>query len=313
MRIESTSVALLHCSRYRTSEILGKIDQLCAAIGFKVSVGARVLLKPNLLTGRSPGHLACTHPAFVAAVAEWFIDQGAKVAIGDSPAFGTAKGVMRATGIDKVLPELSVEHLNFDQSTTVRLGGGVKVEMARAALECDILVNLPRVKAHSQLYVTLGVKNYFGTVVGFQKPWWHLQYGKHAEQFASHLVDLLPVLPAGVTLLDGIVAMHGSGPISGPPFSLGLVAGAINPVALDTALLQILGLDMTQSALWQECTRRALPGSDPHMLNYPLIKPAEFPVKNFKVPVILKPVSFNPLRMMVSAVRRVAARVKESS
>jgi uncharacterized protein (DUF362 family) len=313
MRIESTSVALLPCSQYQPTEIAEKIDQLCAAIGFKVSGGARVLLKPNLLTGRSPGHLACTHPAFVAAVAEWFMDQGAKVAIGDSPAFGTAKGVMHAAGIDKALAGLSVERLNFDQSTTVRLAGGVKVEMARAALECDVLVNLPRVKAHSQLFVTLAVKNYFGTVVGFQKPWWHLRYGNHAEQFASHLLDLLPVLPSGVSLLDGIVAMHGTGPISGLPYSLGLVAGAVNPVALDTALLQVLGLDMAQSALWLECIKRGLAGAEPDMLNYPLLKPEECSVKDFTAPAILKPVSFNPMRMLVSACRRFAARVKESS
>lgn len=313
MLIKSTLVALRDCGHYRTREIVEKIDELCAAIGFTVSAGARVLLKPNLLSARSGGHLACTHPSFVAAVAEWFVDQGAKVSIGDSPAFGTAKGVMRATGIEKALAGLPVECINFDQSTPVKLSGGVTVNMACAALECDILVNLPRVKAHSQLYVTLAVKNYFGTVVGFQKPLWHLRYGNHAEQFASHLVDLLPVLPSGVTLLDGIVAMHGSGPLSGLPFSLGLVAGAINPVALDTALLQILGLDQAKSALWQECAKRDFVGTDPDMLDYPLLKPAEFPVKNFKAPTILKPVSFNPLRMMVSGCKRFAARVKESS
>jgi uncharacterized protein (DUF362 family) len=150
-------------------------------------------------------------------------------------------------------------------------------------------------------------------VVGFQKPWWHLRYGDHAEQFASNLVDLLPVLPSGLTLLDGIVAMHGTGSLSGQPYSLGLVAGAINPVALDTALLQILGLDHANSALWQECAHRGLAGSDPGVLDYPLLKPAELTVEDFKAPSILKPVSFNPWRMVVSACRRFAARVKESS
>jgi uncharacterized protein (DUF362 family) len=312
MLIKSTSVALLDCSQYRLQEIGGKIDQLCHAVGFKVGAGHRVLLKPNLLSARSPGHLACTHPAFVAAVAEWFLDQGARVIIGDSPAFGTAKGVMRATGIAEALAGLDVECINFDQSTKVKLAGGVTVNIARAALECDLLVNLPRVKAHSQLLITLAVKNYFGTVVGFQKPWWHLCYGNHAEQFASHLVDLLQVLPAGMTLLDGIVAMHETGPISGRPFSMGLVAGAINPVALDTAILQLLGLDRTQSAIWQECAKRRLAGIDPDMLDYPLLRPSELIVEDFKAPAILKPVSFNPLRMAVSAFRRCAARVKES-
>ena len=312
MLINSTSVALLECRRYQTREIAEKIDQICAAVGFTVRGGTRVLLKPNLLSARSPGHLACTHPAFVAAAAEWFLDRGAKVLIGDSPAFGTAKGVMRSTGIAGALAGLPVEAINFDQSTRIRLSGGVTVDMAREALECDMLVNLPRVKAHSQLFMTLAVKNYFGTVVGLQKPRWHLRYGKQAGQFASHVVDLLPVLPAGVTLLDGIVAMHGSGPISGRPFSLGVIAGAVNPVALDTALLQLLGLDMKQSAIWQECAGRGLVGSDPEMLNYPLLKPADFSGRDFKAPAILKPVSFNPLRMLVSSLRRFAARLKET-
>ncbi|UCD65989.1 MAG: DUF362 domain-containing protein [Deltaproteobacteria bacterium] len=313
MRINSTSVALLDCTHYKSREIKVKIDQLCTALGFKVSGGSRVLLKPNLLSGRSADHLACTHPVFVAAVAEWFVEQDAKVVIGDSPAFGTAKGVMHATGIEKALARLPVECVNFDQSTTVKLSGGVTVDLARAALECDVLVNLPRVKAHSQLYMSLAVKNYFGTVVGFQKPWWHLKYGNHAGQFASHLVDLLSVLPSGVTLLDGIVAMHDTGPIGGLPYSLGLVAASTNPVALDTGLLKILGLDMAQSALWQECVDRGLAGADPEMLDYPILKPAELMVDDFKAPTSLKPVSFNPLRMLFSACKRFVVRLKESS
>ncbi len=312
MLIQSTSVALLSCSGYDTAAITEKIDQLCTAAGFKVNSGTRVLLKPNLLTGRSAGHLACTHPAFVAAAAEWFVNQGARVSIGDSPGFGTAKGVMRVTGIEEALAGLPVECINFDRSTTVRLAGGAKVAVSRAALECDMLVNLPRMKAHIQLYMTLAVKNYFGTVVGLQKPWWHLRYGNHADQFASHLVDLLQVLPDGMTLLDGIAAMHGTGPISGRPFPLGLVAGSVNPVALDTGLLQIPGLEPLRSPVWLECARRGLAGTTPDALDYPLLKPAGFSCRNFIVPEILKPVSFNPLRMLSSTCRRFAARLKES-
>jgi uncharacterized protein (DUF362 family) len=312
MLLHSTSVALLGCSGYEPGELAGKIDQLCGALDFRVNPGSRVLLKPNLLTGRSVGHLACTHPVFVAAVAKWFVDQGAKVSIGDSPAFGTARGVMRVTGIEDAVAGLPVACINFDQSVTVRLAGGVTVEMARAALECDVLVNLPRVKTHVQLFITLAVKNYFGTVVGFQKPLWHLRYGNHAEQFSSHLVDLLQVLPNGLSLLDGVVVMEGNGPISGRPFPLGLVAGAVNPVALDTALLQILSLNHRQSPVWQACASRNLAGTDPDMLDYPLSHPAEFPGNNFTVPTVLKPISFNPVRMLVSACRRFGARLKES-
>jgi len=313
MRINSASVGLLKCTAYRTREITERIELLCTALGFRVSSGTSVLLKPNLLSPRSAGHLACTHPVFVSAVARWFVDHGAKVAIGDSPAFGTARGVMHTIGIEEALAGLPVRRINFDESTPVKLSGGVTVAVACGALECDMLINLPRVKAHCQMYVTLAVKNYFGTVVGFQKPWWHLRYGNHAEQFASHLVDLLSVMPAGITLLDGIVAMHGTGPISGEPFPLGLVAGAVNPVALDTAIIQILGLEPAKSFLWQECARRGLAGADPGGIDYPLLHPEEFEGGDFKAPMLLKPISFNPARMLVSACRRFAVRIKESS
>jgi uncharacterized protein (DUF362 family) len=202
--------------------------------------------------------------------------------------------------------------INFDNSTPVRLAGGVKVNVSTAALECDMLINLPRVKAHSQFYMTLAVKNYFGTVVGFQKPVWHLRYGARAEM-ASHLVDLLAVLPGGPTFIDGVTAMHGTGPVSGQPYSLGLLGGALNPVSVDTALLKVLGLDYNKSAVWQECANRNLAGSDPDTLDFPLLKPAEFKTDGFRTPAILKPVSFNPLRMMASGCKRFAARLKESS
>jgi uncharacterized protein (DUF362 family) len=312
MLANSTSVALLHCKQYFRQEIAEAVARLCTALEFKVTSGTRVLLKPNLLSGRSTEHLACTHPEFVAAVAQWFVDKGAYVSIGDSPAFGTAQGVMRATGIEKALGKLPVKQTNFDRFTSVRLAGGVKVNIASAALECDMLINLPRVKAHSQLFMTLAVKNYFGTVVGFQKPMWHLRYGDREDRFASHLIDLLEVLPPGMTFIDGIVAMHETGPLSGLPYSLGLVGGALNPVAVDTALLGILKLDHEKSPVWQECAKRGLTGSDPDMLDFPLLKPAEFKADNFKVPSILKPVSFNPLRMVVSGCKRFAARLKES-
>jgi uncharacterized protein (DUF362 family) len=312
MLINSAIVALSECKHYLRQEISAAVEGICTALKFNVTPSTRVLLKPNLLSGRSADHLACTEPEFVAAVAEWFVEQGAVVAIGDSPAFGTARGVMRATGIERALAGLPVELLDFDQAIPIALAGGVQVKVARAALECDVLVNLPRVKAHSQFYMTLAVKNYFGTVVGFQKPAWHLRYGDRGDRFASHLVDLLAVLPAGITLMDGIIAMHETGPISGKPFPLGLVAGTFNPVAADTALLATMGLDFTKSVIWCECARRGLAGADPDELDFPLLNPPAFTVNGFQAPSMLKPVSFNPFRMVVSSCRRFAARLKES-
>ena len=307
MQFEATEVGILRIKKYECRQIKKAIDGLCKAVGLQVDAGSRVLLKPNLVRGRGKEDLACTHPVFIRAVAEWCVDCGGEVSIGDSPAFGSGPGVMQATGITEALQGLPVKQLDFNQSVQVKLAGGVTVDIARPALECDMLVNMPKVKAHNQLYVTLAIKNYFGTVAGFQKPVWHLRYGNREERFASHIVDLLAVLPGGITLVDGITAMHKTGPLAGEPYQLGMVASSCNPVALDTTFLKILGLDGKKSLIWQECTARNLAGASYDSLHFPLLDPAELPANGFRTPEMLMAVSFNPLRMLVSAARRLLA------
>jgi uncharacterized protein (DUF362 family) len=310
MMREAIAVGLLCCPEYQRRNLMEKIDQLCGSISMALRPGDTVLLKPNLIGAHRKDGLACTHPEFIAATAAWCLDHSVRVVVGDSPAFGSARGVMQAVGISGALHGMPVKMLNFDRCRRVVLAGGIAVDLAAQVLECDMLINLPKVKAHSQLCVTLAIKNFFGSVVGMRKAWYHLRYGDHTERFAGLLVDLLAVMPTGATLVDGIVAMHGGGPLLGRPFQLGVVAGSLNPVALETSLMDVLGLAHDRNPLWLECARRGLPGTRTADLVYPLESPAAVSVADFQVPVELQPISFNPCRMMVSAVKRSAALFK---
>lgn len=304
MNLEHIDVGLLRCESYRRSDLKGLIDRLCGSVSFSLRPGETVLLKPNLIGALRKDGLACTHPEFVAAVAEWCLDHSVRVVIGDSPAFGTAKGVMQAMGFAEALKGLSVSLVNFDRGRRVILGSGAVVYLAEAVFECDRLINLPKVKAHSQLLVTLAIKNFFGTVVGMRKAWYHVRYGDSVDRFTGLLADILDVMPSGVTLADAVVAMDTDGPIHGRPFPLALVAAAVNPVALETALLDILGLNPSVSPLWRECARRRFAGTNPADIFYPFLLPEAVKVDNFRVPENLKPISFNPCRMAISAVKR---------
>ena len=308
MELKDREVGLLACRQYDRRLLKEGVEALCNALGFRVSTGSRVLLKPNLVSAVRHKGLACTHPEVVAAVAEWFLDQGAKVRVGDSPAFGSALGVMADCGISAALKGLPVTMINFEAAQPVRLASGLSVGVARAIGECDLLVNLPKIKAHGQLYVSLAVKNYFGAVVGFRKPWLHARYGDVDTRFEAMLVDLLGVLPGGITLADGVVAMHCDGPVGGKPFPLHLLAGGLNPVALDTALLGVLGLSPQESPVWLECRRRNLAGSTLPELSFPLARPEEVAVQGFQPPVRLRPVSFHPWRLLLGAMKRLMAR-----
>jgi uncharacterized protein (DUF362 family) len=308
MNLEHRDVGLLRCAGYDRSELKGLIDRLCASVSFALRPGETILLKPNLLGALRRDGLACTHPEFVAAAAEWCLDHSVRVVIGDSPAFGTGKGVMKAIGLTDALKGLPVRLVNFEQGRQVLLPSGIVVRLAAEAFECDRLVNLPKVKAHGQLLVTLAIKNFFGTVVGMRKAWYHVRYGDNVERFTGLLVDLLEVMPAGVTLADAVVAMQTDGPVHGKPFPLAVVAAAVNPVALETALTDILGLHPSINPLWRECARRHLTGTNPADISYPLLPPEAVRVDDFCLPRKLKPISFNPCRMACSAVKRFISR-----
>jgi uncharacterized protein (DUF362 family) len=197
---------------------------------------------------------------------------------------------------------------SFRKVCPVTLPCGIRASLAAEAMESDLLVNLPRVKAHIQLRVTMAVKNYFGCLAGMRKSLWHMRYGGEPGRFESLLIEFLSVLPNGITLVDGITAMDQTGPTGGTPFPLQLMACSTNPVAVDRALLEILGVDYPASPLMALCTERGLHGARLHELHFPLLTPEDLAVENFEVPRQLSPIRFNPCRFACSSVRRILQR-----
>ena len=301
-------VAFQSCDDYHQDQLEEIIDQVFQALGFKVKSGSTVLLKPNLVAaGSGPDHLACSNPDFVAAAAQWCLDHGARVKVGDSPAFGSGQMVMRACGMAAALQPLGVELVNFSRSRPIELACGLKVPIAAEALDCDVLLNLPRVKAHNQLYLSLAVKNYFGVVVGWRKALHHAVNGDIGTRFEELLVDLVGLFPEACSLLDGIVAMHRTGPMKGEPFPLHLIGASFDPVAMDTAIMEVIGADKRQNLLWQECSRRRMEGAVLAGLKFPIKNPAELIKPGFVLPEQLKPVTFHPGRLLIGACRRMVA------
>ena len=305
MKISSAKVGILQCKSYQPETIDGCVRRIADAISFRLPHGSRVLIKPNLVAGRGHDGLACTHPECVASVARWCLDQGAVVSIGDSPAFGNGIDVMQRWGIVEAVKSLDVKLVSFSPGEKMNLAGGSSVVVAAQVLENDFLINIPKFKAHSQLGVTLAVKNYFGMVVGWRKAVLHQVLGGDKRRFSRMLVDLLAIAPPGMTIIDGVMAMHKSGPLDGEDYPLGILAGSLNPVALDTALLNVIGVEVHRNLLWLECRRRKLLGSNADLLEYPFLHSEEVRVNNFSVPDVLNSIRFNGVQVWRSIRQRV--------
>jgi len=298
MKDSSLKVLIRECSAYSRSAIAEIIDESAGSLGLSSGLHGRVvLLKPNLISGGGPA-LACTHSGFIAGVATWFLDQGARVILGDSPAFGSSGRVCEKHSITTALKGLDVKYVEFATPVKKKLACGVTVTVARESLECDLFVGLPKVKAHNQMFVTLAVKNIFGIVKGVNKAKLHMSHGDTHDRFSRIILDLVSLLPPQVHFVDGIHAMHQSGPLGGSLLPLQCVAASRCPVALDTAFLDLLELDAKKSPLWRAASERKLVGSDSRNIIYPFLSPRNFYNSGFVAPENLDPIRFSLIKFL---------------
>ncbi len=304
MNDPSLQVVLQRCVAYEKDAVAALVEAALVRLGRSGGLhGQIVLLKPNLISSSGP-LLACTHPQFIAGVAACFLDHGARLFLGDSPALGSAAKVCEKQGISQTLKGMNVKIIDFSTPLQKRLAGGLTVTLAREALECDLFVGLPKVKAHNQLYVTLAVKNVFGIVKGVGKAMLHMVHGATHGEFAEIILDLQDLLPPQMHFADCIVAMHKSGPLDGEPLPLYCIAAANSAVAMDTALLTALELDPWRSPLWQVAATRRLVGSDPASIDYPGLLPADFHGSGFLPPLGLSPIRFSSWQFIRGLMQR---------
>ncbi len=213
--------------------------------GDLISTGARVVIKPNLLAPATPERAVVTHPLMVRAAVEYVLHKGATPQVSDSPAVGSFGRILKESGIRDALEGLDVICREFGKSALIDVGEPFKkIEIAEDAVNADVFINLPKLKTHTQMLLTLGVKNLFGCIVGLRKPEWHLRTGVDRMMFAKLLVKIYQAVRPSFTIVDGILAMEGQGPgKSGTPRELGVIMGSDDAVALDHVICRMLGVD----------------------------------------------------------------------
>lgn len=308
-------VALTRANSYQIDQLRKSLETLLAPLGgiaAFVKPGDRVLLKPNLLTASRPTKECITRKEIVYCVAKMVQEAGGKPFLGDSPAFGSAKGVAKANGYLPLCRELNLPIVEFkgDKYST----GSEKfpyLRLSKEAMEADVVINLPKLKSHSQLTLTMGVKNLFGCVPGKMKAWWHMEAGKDAQSFAEMLVETAKAIHPDLTIMDAIIAHEGNGPSNGEPRQLGILAASADVFALDWAIADILGVDWRIVPTLVAQKRLGYCG-DTQQIEFPLLKPEDLRVSDWRLPDTLMPIDFGLPRVIKSTFRHLYIRwIKE--
>jgi uncharacterized protein (DUF362 family)/Pyruvate/2-oxoacid:ferredoxin oxidoreductase delta subunit len=258
-------VLLLKRSGYGQADMdsaVGAVFEHFGGIGKFVVPDARVLLKVNLVAGHEPERRATTDPSLVRAVACLVLKAGGRPVIADSPGIDNFSRSARKAGLMDVALELGIPCIELKDSLPLSAAPDAsfhKIEVSRQVLESDAVINLPKMKTHAQMLLTLGVKNMFGCVVAQRKAQWHYNVGFRRERFASLLLDIWNGIRPTLTILDGVIGMDGFGPTNGKPFPYGVVGGAQDALAMDFWLCRMMGVRLEDYPLWQAAAMRRMP------------------------------------------------------
>lgn len=249
----ASTVALQKCGDYSPEKVTAAIAaslEPFGGISAFVKPGESVLLKPNMLAPAAPGQAVTTHPEVVRATAQLVMDAGGKPFIADSPAVPGFALTAKKSGLGEVAKSLGIPIHELKESVEHK-GDDKKIfrilELSRHALEADRIISLAKFKTHAQMYLTAGIKNTFGCVVGQRKAQWHFKAGIDRIFFARMLVEVHHAVAPDLTIIDAITAMEGDGPgPGGVPRSIGLIAASPDAVALDRVMLEVVGGEFNQ-------------------------------------------------------------------
>lgn len=221
-------------------DLLGGIEEF-------VKKGDTVALKPNIVTGRVERLGVTTDPRVVAAVIKLCKEAGAskmQVVEGAEYASKTDEAFVNS-GIKEVIDELGAEMVDVDRNELVKLKVPEpllleEVEVSKEFMDADVRINIPVMKTHDQLDVTLGVKNLKGIIPKRDKSMFH------KVGVVKGILDLNKAVTVDLTVLDCIVAMEGLGPALGPKVELNTIISSGNIFALDRVASRIMGFDESE-------------------------------------------------------------------
>lgn len=203
---------------------------------------ARILLKPNFnsnfnaLTGNT------TDMRLLAAVIEFLQEHGYfNIVIGEGTNSGFVReeiSVIHRLKADRLAAHYGVEIVDLNtwpQSVDVPLENGVVVQVADLLADSDFVINMPKLKTHFEVGMTVCLKNLIGACIG------RANKKKIHGSLAKNIVRLNEVIKPNLHIIDGLIAMEGNGPSRGTPVNYGKVIIGTNPFQLDYICARLIG------------------------------------------------------------------------
>jgi len=199
----------------------------------------RIAIKPNMCYYYHPSTGEVTDPRFVAALIDVLRKNFAsdpEISIVESDASALkCKFAFKMFRYDKLAEEKGVKLVNLCNEKAKQMelrinGHSFKFLIPEMLLECDLLVNVPKIKYMPSVKLTCALKNIFGCNAVQKKSIYH-------SALSEAIVGMNKIVKTGLVVVDGLV-------VNGQTTKrLNLVMASQDPVAIDAASSKLLGLN----------------------------------------------------------------------
>jgi uncharacterized protein (DUF362 family) len=165
---------LKFCNHYKDLRKLSLLDDIWE--GFPQVRGKKVFVKPNLVVPATVGEEAsCTKVEIIQLVIEKLKEEGcSNIVIGDCGFKDQWELTISSTGYDILPKKYGIKLIglmlgeNFHKFTLKRSDKYLSLFGAKFSdymLECDLVINVPKLKVHKMALVTVTTKNMMGTMI----------------------------------------------------------------------------------------------------------------------------------------------------
>jgi uncharacterized protein (DUF362 family) len=205
-----------------------------------------IMIKVNFISIKKWDTGATTDPIVVEALIRFFKPYNDQIFVVESDATITkADEAARATGIIDLCQKYNISFQNlgkYPEMVEIKVPNPETLSTIRfpkIVLQSHV-ISAAKMKTHSDTKVTLGLKNMFGLLTDRPKSRYH------SLGISNVIVDINAVFRPILTVIDGFIAMEGSGPVSGSPIKMDLVITGRDVVATDAVASKIMGFEPTE-------------------------------------------------------------------
>ncbi len=223
--------------RISLKEKVSSVLSLLGGISRFVKTGDKVLLKPNFV---APFAKAVTNFEIIESIIEEVRRCQAEPIIAESSGYEfDTEMTFRALGVYEFAKRLNVEAVNLDTQPYRKVlvkGGRIKNYLvSEIVFDVDAIINLPRLKKHSQTDVTLGIKNLFGLLSR------QTRRRVHALGLNEGIVQLCKIIQPSLTIVDASTVLERA--VFGAEKSLGSIIAGQDILAVDRFCCSLIGID----------------------------------------------------------------------